>query len=119
MFNNPINLAVRFGLEIAMLIALGMWGAKQSQGWKSTALAIALPLLAAAVWGIFRTPEDHGKGLIATPGIIRLLIEFGLFAAAIWALSDLGRKNTAWWFAGILLLHYLVSYDRIGMLLKK
>jgi len=118
MSNNPINLVVRFALEIVMLIALGMWGRQQLEGWKGILLAILLPVIAAALWGIFRTPEDHGKGLIDTPGLIRLAMEVILFAVAVWALYATDHKTAAWVFGIVLLIHYAVSYDRVMLLLK-
>ena len=118
MSQNPINLAVRFALEIIMLVALGMWARQQQTGWKGVLLAILLPLVAASLWGIFRTQGDHGKGLVDTPGVIRLLMELFLFSAAVWALYDLNHKTSALVFAITLMIHYLVSYDRVLSLIK-
>ena len=117
MSQNPINLIVRFALEIVILVALGMWGKSQAEGWKGVALAILLPVAAAALWGIFRTPADHGKGLVETAGYIRLLIELGLFAAAAWAFWDMGYKTSSMGFAAVVILHYIISYDRVVFLL--
>lgn len=117
MSQNPINLIVRFALEIVMLVVLGMWGRQQFSGWKGILLAILLPVVAAAMWGIFRTQGDHGKGLVDTPGIIRLLIELFLFGAAVWALYDMNHKPASLALGVVLLLHYLLSYDRVVFLL--
>lgn len=117
MSQNPINLIVRFALEIVILVALGMWGAGRFEAWKGIVMAILLPLAAAAVWGIFRTSGDHGHGLVNTPGIIRFAIEVILFCAAAWCLYDLGHKTSSMGFAAVALLHYIISYDRVWFLL--
>lgn len=118
MSQNPINLAVRFALEICMLVALGMWGRQQQEGWKGIVLAILLPLIAASLWGIFRPAGDPGKGLVNTPGIIRLLIEVLLFSTAVWATFDLNHKTAGLVFGIVLVLHYALSYDRVLWLIK-
>ena len=119
MSQNPINLIVRFVLEIVILVALAMWGAAQMAGWKGVLLAIVLPIIAAAIWGTFRTHGDHGHGLIETPGRARLLIEMALFILAGWALYDLGHPKFALGFGAGVVFHYLLSYDRVWFLLSK
>lgn len=51
MGSHPINLAIRFLLEVSALIAMGMWGWRQSEGWVRLLLALSIPLIAAVVWG--------------------------------------------------------------------
>ena len=55
MNGHPLNLAVRFLLEIAILVTLGAWGWQYGDGWQRWPAAIILPLGAAAIWGILRT----------------------------------------------------------------
>src|ERR1700742_4156625 len=51
------NLAVRFALELCMLAALGYTGFQLGDGIATgTALAVALPLAAAIVWGVAIAP---------------------------------------------------------------
>lgn len=119
MSNNPINLALRFFLELAALVALGYWGFTQNQGIMRVILGLGIPLLAAALWGTFRTPSDHGKGIIAVPGIVRLLLEAAFFGAAVWLLAAADQPNTALIFGVVIVGHYLVSYDRVLRLLKQ
>jgi hypothetical protein len=59
--SNPINLAVRFILEIIGLVALGWWGWNQADGIARFALALGIPLLAAALWGTFAVPDDPSR----------------------------------------------------------
>jgi hypothetical protein len=118
MNNNPINLAIRFLLEIVILIALGCWGWHLSETWIRYIVAPALPLIAAVLWGVFRIPNDPKPAPVAIPGILRLLLELGLFGLASWALNDLGYSRLAIILAIIVLLHYTVSYDRTWAMLR-
>jgi hypothetical protein len=58
MSSNPINLAVRFLLEIFSLVVIGIWGWKQNDNWERYVLAICLPILAALIWGTFAVANE-------------------------------------------------------------
>ena len=121
MGSHPVNLAVRFLLEIFGLVSFGIWGWKQSDGWLRFVLAIVVPIIFASIWGIFAVPHDpsrQGKALIVTPGIMRIIIEIGFFVCATWSLFDLGFKKLSVAFGIIVVLHYMVSYDRIKWLMS-
>jgi hypothetical protein len=118
MNNNPVNLAIRFLLEIVILIALACWEWHFIQTWARYITAIGLPLLAAVLWGIFRIPNDPKPAPVAIPGILRLLLELGLFGLASRALYDLGYSKSAVILAIMVLLHYMVSYDRTWAMLR-
>lgn len=118
---HPLNLALRFALEVIALIALGAWGWTQFEGGPRIGLAIGLPLIAAGIWGTFRTPGDRsssGGAPVAVPGFLRLLIELTLFGIAAWAVSDVGRSGLALALTAIVILHYALSYDRLAWLLR-
>jgi hypothetical protein len=115
---NPLNLTVRFVLELVMLAIFAYWGYHHFSGWQAVAAAIALPLIAATLWGVFRIPNDPKPAPVAIPGPLRLLLEWVLFGGAVWALNDLGQETWAWLLAGILVAHYLVSYDRTLPMLR-
>lgn len=120
MSNNPVNLGLRFVLELVILYALGYWGWTQHTGWLRYLLAIGLPLLAGVLWGTFRTPGDDSAGqkaIVPVPGWLRFLLEFCLFASAIWALFASGAKTAGWVFGILTVLHYAASYDRVLWLL--
>ena len=122
MGSNPVNLAVRFLLEIAGLAALGWWGWNQGDGILRFVLALGIPILAAALWGTLAVPDDpsrSGKAPVPVPGIIRLVLELAFFAAATWALAATGLATLAWIFGIAVLIHYAVSYDRILWLIRK
>jgi len=121
MGSHPINLIIRFLLEIIALMSVGMWGWKQSEGWLRFVLAIGIPIILAAIWGTFAVPDDpsrSGTAPIVTPGFIRLVIELGFFALATWALYDMGSIKLSLALGIIVVLHYVVSYDRIIWLIS-
>jgi hypothetical protein len=78
MGSNPINLALRFILEIAALFALGYWGWTQHDGVWRFVWGIGLVILAAVIWGTFAVPDDpsrSGNAPVPVPGALRLVIE--------------------------------------------
>jgi len=117
-----LNLAVRLFLELSALFIIGWWGWRQrSDGWQIV-LAVVIPLVAASLWGIFAVPNDpsrSGSAPVPVPGIVRLALELGFFAAAAWALHDLGFSRAASLFATAVTLHYLVSFDRVRWLVSR
>lgn len=119
MGQHPLNLGLRFLLEIAALVAIGYWAWHRFDDVARIALTIALPLLAATLWGTLRVPGDGGAPLVAVAGPIRLVFELALFAFATWALHNAGAPISAWVLGGVTLFHYIISYDRIGWLLRQ
>lgn len=120
--SNPVNLTIRFLLELAALAVMGIWGWRQGEGWMQYLLVIGIPLLVAAVWGTFAVPNDpsrSGKAPIPVPGIIRLIIELTVFGFATWALYDLNYTGLSLAMGIIVVVHYFVSYDRVHWLLSK
>lgn len=122
MSQNPINLAVRFLLELAALASLAYWGWTQHTGLTRFLLAVGLPLLGAVLWGVFAVPGDRsrsGGAPVPVPGVVRLLLELLLFGFAAWCLFDAGLVLLANVFSIIVLIHYALSYDRIVWLIKE
>lgn len=118
MNQNPINLAFRFFLELAILASLGIWGWSRQDGWLRFIYSIGIPLIAALLWATFRVPNDPGPAPIAVPGIVRLALELSLFSFSIWALNNLQSTRLTWILGVAVALHYLISYDRILWLIK-
>ncbi len=121
MGSHPVNLTFRFILEIAALIAVGTWAWKQSDGSTKYILAVGLPILIGAIWGTFTVPDDpsrSGETIVVTSGMIRLVIELGIFTLATLALYDQGQQKFSYCFAIAVIIHYAVSYDRIFWLLE-
>lgn len=122
MGSHPINLIVRFLLEIITLISVGMWGWKHSDGWIRFVLAIGIPIIFAAIWGAFNVlndPSRSGTAIIVTPGLIRLAIELGFFGLGTCSLYDMGYNNISLVVGITIVLHYIVSYDRIIWLISQ
>lgn len=117
MNNHPLNLAVRFALELILLYIFGYWAFHKAPAAKWL-LAFLLPLAAAAVWGVFRVEGDPSTAIVPVKGFVRLSIEAILFGSAIAMLFHLQMPKAAWWLLGISLLHNIVSYDRVWKLLK-
>ena len=122
MSSHPINLAVRFLLEIAGLAALVMLGWYYGEGINRYLLALGLPLIAAAFWGIFAVPGDpsrSGETVVQIPGVVRLSLELTFFASATCSLFIIGNPILGWMYGVAVLVHYLASYDRIQWLLHR
>ena len=122
MGSHPINLAIRFLLEMAALVSVGIWGWRQSDGMLQFILSIGLPLILAVIWGTFAVPNDpsrSGSAPIVTPGLVRLVIELGIFGIAIWTLYDMEFNKMSLAFGILVILHYLASYDRISWLMSR
>lgn len=122
MSNHPLNLALRFLLEVTALVTFGFRGYRLTDNWTRIIWAIALPLIFATIWGIFAVhndPSRSGKTVVSTPGIVRLLIELVLFSIATWVIIDMGYTLAGWIFGAIIFLHYLISYKRVIWLLKQ
>ena len=107
------SLGLQFLLELAALAALGYWGSTAGDGtFAHVALAIAAPLLAAIVWGMFGSP----KAPFHLRGAWRLLLEVVFFgsAAAALVVADrpvLGAVLAATVAANVALLYALGEGD--------
>jgi len=122
MGSHPLNLALRFLLELVAWGGVGLWGWGITTGPRRYLLAIGLPLLLMALWGVFAVPGDpsrSGSAPIPVPGALRLLLELAIFAVGVWALWASGYPQWSMGFAVVVLLHYLISYDRIAWLLAQ
>jgi len=122
MGSHPINLAIRFILELSALVSVGVWGWRQNDGWMRFVLAIGIPIILAAIWGTFAVPDDpsrSGGAPIVTSGIVRLIIELAFFGIAVWALYDMEFIKISIALGILVILHYIFSYDRIIWLLSQ
>jgi hypothetical protein len=99
-----VLLALRFGLELAAIVALAWWGFETGG---STAVKIVLgvgaPLLATGIWGVFVSP----KAAYGRPAL-RVVFETAVFGAAVLALADIGRTGLAIAFALVALFDSLL-----------
>ena len=122
MTTHPVNLLVRFLMELAMLGAFAAWGWGIHAGIALRIVtAIAAPAVGALVWGIFATPNDmvrSSAGPILVSGPLRLVIELVLFLAGAAALYAIGWHVAAAVYLAVIVVQNAVSYDRVRRLLN-
>ena len=83
-----LNSALAFGLELAMLGAIGYWAyGLDVETWLKWTLALCGPVLVAVVWGLFFAPKA-ARRLSLWPGT---LLSLGLFLVSAWALYLSGQ----------------------------
>ena len=114
-----INLGVHFLLELCGLAALIYWGLQAGDGLMKIVLGVVLPLLAAIAWGTFRVPHDPGKAPVAVRGPVRLLLEAIYFGLAVAALSSAGQPTLAALLGIVVVIDYVIMYERVIWLLKQ
>ncbi|HVN16101.1 MAG TPA: YrdB family protein [Anaerolineales bacterium] len=91
-----LNLAVRFLLELCLLVVVGYWGFKTQSGWLMKILfGIGLPVLIAVLWGTFLAP----KATHPLSGASFLALELVLFAAGMLSLFASGQPTLGWIYA--------------------
>jgi len=115
--------ALRFGLEVASLVALGSWAFQAAgAGLKGWLAGLALPAVAATAWATFAVPGDRsrsGSAPVPVPGWVRFVLELTLFLGAGAALWALHRTTALAVFVGALLVHHVVSPARHLWLLRQ
>jgi hypothetical protein len=96
------NLGLKFVLELCMLAALAYWGAQAGDStFGDVVLAVAAPLAAAVVWGIYAAPKARRR----LPLVPRLVLELCVFAVAALALAVAGAPVLALVFAAVVALN--------------
>lgn len=102
-----LNLAVIFGVELAGLVAFGVWGAhavpEPAGRWF---LALTAPIAAAALWGLFCAP----KATIPIPDPAAIAIKLVLLAAATIALISISKPLWGIALATVALTTALLAY---------
>jgi hypothetical protein len=119
MADTPAVLGLHFLLELAALFAVGFWGWTTHDGTQRWLWAIALPLLLATVWAVFRVPGDGGDPIVTIPGPLRLLIEIGVMTIAIGLLAASGQVAWAIVLLLLVVLDFALQYDRVMRLLGR
>jgi len=120
MGTHPIHLAFRFLLELAALVAAGLWAWGLTGSGFRYLWALGVPALLAGAWVVFAVPEDpsrSGAAPVPIPGWLRLLLELAVFAFGGWCLIEAGFNRAGWIFIALAALHYIGSRDRIAWLL--
>jgi hypothetical protein len=116
------NLALRFGLEMAALAALGVAGWTLAPGLLRWLAVVALPLVAAAAWGVFNVvgdPSRSGSAPIEVPGWARLGVELAVLGGGAVALAVSGRAALGAALGLLIVLQYATSWARVRWLLER
>ncbi|MFD0362586.1 YrdB family protein [Nocardia sp. GCM10030253] len=117
---NPALLAVRLLLELTAVASFGIYGWRAFDSPWRFILVVALPIVAATLWGTFAVPGDpsrSGAAPVAVAGPVRLVVELAVLfggAALLWAA---GLPRWALVSAAVLVVYHLLAYDRITWLL--
>lgn len=118
MASNPLNLALRFVLELVALGGLALLGwTLGGEGWRLVP-AIAIPVAAAAAWGTFRIPNDPGPAPVAVPGPVRLGLEIAVFGGGVLGFAVAGHETAALLIGAVMVGHHVASYDRVVRLVR-
>ena len=86
-----VNDSVRFCLELAALAGLAIWGWETGPDGVNVVLAIAAPLAAAVLWGLFVAPKARRHP--RDPW--RLLLELVVFGGGTLAFAAAGLETSA------------------------
>ena len=120
---HPLNAALRFALELIALSLLARWGFTCSTDPVRRYLwLVAVPLLAAAIWGTFTVTNDPSRGKngpVRVSGHVRLGIEATFFGCAIAACYALSSATWAAAFTALVCLHYTWAHARMRWLLEQ
>lgn len=109
-----VGLGLHFILELCALAAMAFAGFRLGDNLIMRVLfGIALPVAAAAVWGIFRVPNDPGPATVAVDGRLRLLIEWAIFGLAAGMLYAAGHPMVALSFLVAVIVDYAIMYERV------
>src|SRR5262245_27187984 len=104
------QLALRFLLELAALVALGAWPKHAvGHGILRWLAMVGLPFVGATLWGVFAVPGDpsrSGRAVVAVPGWLRVLLESSVFVGGAVVLAAMREWM---WFAidvAALIMHH-------------
>ena len=116
------NLTLRFSLELAALLGLGMAGWNLSSGLWRWVIALVVPLVAAALWGTFAVlndPSRSGRAPVPVPGVVRLVLELVILFGGTAGFYVSGYTTIGIIVALFIAVSYAFSLDRLGWLLRQ
>ncbi|MDJ0767933.1 MAG: DUF2568 domain-containing protein [Ilumatobacter sp.] len=114
------NLALRFGLELAALAGLAVVAWRFGAGPVRWIAVVAVPLLAAAAWGVFNVagdPSRSGQAPVEVAGWLRLTIELLILGGGAVALAVAFRVDVGIAVGLLVMLQYATSWSRVDWLL--
>ena len=102
-----MNLAIRFLLELCVLISVGYWGFKTGSGlFLRLVLGIGMPLLIAVIWAMFGAP----KSAFRLQGPLMLMLEIIVFGSGVAALFLTKNTILASVFAAIIVVNRVLMF---------
>ncbi|MER8374865.1 YrdB family protein [Mesorhizobium sp. M1409] len=116
------NLTLRFLLELAALLGLGIASWRLSHDWWRWVAALAIPLVAAALWGTFAVlndPSRSGRAPVPVPGAVRLVLELVILFGGAAGFYLAGQTTTGIVMALLIVISYAFSLDRLAWLLRR
>jgi hypothetical protein len=119
---HPLNLSLRFFLEIAALGGFGILAWRMAEGWWRYLAVIAILALLMTVWGVFAVPGDpsrSGNAPFPVPGSVRLALELAVLLGGACAFYWAGHNLAAIALAALVVIHYALSGERIAWLLHQ
>jgi hypothetical protein len=117
-----LALGLRFLLEIAALVVVGMFAWLELPGVWAWIGAFGLPLAMIVIWGTFNVPGDPSRGggaPIAVSGVVRLVIETLFFGAAVAAAMVVASLSAGLAFLCGVVISYALYEERIKWLLEQ
>ena len=115
------NLALRFLLELAALAGLAVAAWKLGSGPERWVAMVAVPVAAAAIWGLFNVLDDpsrSGAAPVEVNGWVRLALELAILGGGAAAAAFASRPELGVVLALAILGHYLASLDRVQWLVR-
>ncbi len=115
------NLALRFGLEIGALVGLGAAAWSFSTGAMRWVAVIAVPVVAATLWGVFNVlndPSRSGEAPVEVAGWLRLAIELLVLGGGALALGIAASRPVGVGFALLVAIQYATSWTRVQWLIS-
>lgn len=113
-----IGLGLHFILEICALLAVAYWGWQSNDDlFPRLLLGVGVPVALAAIWGIFRVPNDPGPARVAVSGPVRLVIEWAILGFAVWCLFSAGLPTLGWVMLAAVVIDYVIMARRVLWLL--
>lgn len=119
---SPVNLGLRFVLELVALAGWGIFAYRSFAGIKGIVAVVVTVLVLAAIWGVFNVPDDpsrSGNAPVVVPGWLRLMIELIILFGGAYALYLTGYARIGVLVAALIVVHYLWGYERIAWLLSR
>jgi hypothetical protein len=118
----PMNLALRFFLEIAALGGFGMLAWRCAEGWWRYLAVIGVLALLMTLWGVFAVPGDpsrSGTAPFPVPGSVRLALELAVLLGGACAFYRAGYNSAAIALATLVMIHYALAGGRVAWLLLR